>query len=155
MTAGTNALAVTLAIDATPEVVWHCMTDRIAEWWCPAPWRLEVVEIDWRAGGRVAFDMLGPDGERVSSDGVFLEVEPRRKFVSTDAYLVGWIPAEPFMTGEWAIEPHGSGTRYRASARHWTKAACEQHRAMGFEDGWMQCAQQLKALAEGLARTPS
>lgn len=126
MTAGTNALAVTLAIDATPEVVWHCMTDRIAEWWCPAPWRLEVVEIDWRAGGRVAFDMLGPDGERVSSDGVFLEVEPRRKFVSTDAYLVGWIPAEPFMTASGRSSPtararaivhrRGTGRRRRANS---------------------------------------
>ena len=52
------------------------------------------------------------------------------------------------MVGSFAIEPDGDGTRYRASARHWTAEAMEEHRKMGFDDGWGKVAEQLAALAE-------
>ena len=51
--------------------------------------------------------------------------------------------------------PEGTGTRYRAAARHWTAADCETHRAMGFEDGWLAVAAQLEAVARRLAGLPA
>jgi len=141
-------LSVTTYIDAPPEKVWEAMTQRMEDWWCPRPWRVELVEMDWRAGGRCAMIMRGPDGEEMPNEGVFLEVVPGKHFMSTDAFTVGWKPAGPFMVGIWGIEPEGTGTRYTASARHWTQEAYEQHKAMGFEPGWGACAEQLKALCE-------
>ncbi len=91
----------------------------------------------------------GPDGERMPNEGVFLDVVEGRHFVTTDAFTAGWVPAGPFMVATWGIEPEGDGTRYTASARHWTDEAYEQHKAMGFEQGWGVCAAQLKALCEG------
>ena len=145
-------LAVSILIDAPPERVWAIMTERQTEWWCPLPWRTEIIEQDWRAGGRSAMAMLGPDGERHEHDGLFLEVVPGVRFVSTDAVVRDaggrLAPAGPFMIGGWEIEPDGEGTRYTAWARHWTEEAKANHEEMGFIPGWGACAEQLKALCE-------
>ena len=141
-------LSITRFIAAPPTTVWHIMTTRMTEWWCPRPWTIEIIELDWRAGGRTAMLMQGPDGERIPVDGIFLEVTPQRRFVTTDALTANWQPQNPFMIGIWEIAPEGSGTRYKASARHWTAEALEQHKALNFEAGWSVCADQLAALAE-------
>ena len=142
-------LSVTISIAAPPEKVWEVLTTRQEEWFCPRPWRLEIVEQDWRPGGRSSTVICGPDGERMPQEGVFLDVVPGKHFISTDAFTVGWKPAGPFMVGIWAIEPEGEGTRYTGSARHGSKEAYEQHKAMGFIEGWGAVAQQLKEICEG------
>jgi uncharacterized protein YndB with AHSA1/START domain len=141
-------LSVTRLIDAPVDRVWKIATERLAEWWCPKPWTVEIIEQDWRAGGRSAVVMHGPKGEEMPHEGVFLEVVPGERFVFTDAFSAGWIPKEAFMVGTMAFADEGGKTRYTASARHWTREACEQHKAMGFEQGWAAVAGQLAALAE-------
>ena len=143
-----NELSVTCFIDAPPATVWHVMIERMPEWWCPKPWRTEIIEQQWRPGGRAAMVMRGPNGEESPIEGIVLEYTPERRFVFTDAVTSDWTPQGPFMIGIFEIAPEGNGTRYTASARHWTAEAMEQHRTMGFEEGWGVVAQQLKALAE-------
>lgn len=146
------ALSVTRHIAAPPQKVWHAMTERQMEWWCPLPWRAEVVEQDWRAGGITSVVMRGPEGEVHPHSGIFLEVVPGVRWVSTDAVARAddgsWMPAEPFMIGCWEIAAEDGGTRYTATARHWTEDAARRHAEMGFTDGWGACADQLKALCE-------
>ena len=142
-------LSVTRYIDAPPEKVWDVMTNRTEEWWCPKPWRAEVVEQQWRPGGRSCIRMHGPDGEEVLGEGVFLEVSPGKRFVFTDAVDHQWLPQNPFMIGVMEIAREGSGTRFTGSARHWSEEAFKQHKAMGFEEGWAAMAAQLAELAEG------
>lgn len=141
-------LSITRHIAAPPETVWTAMTQRQPEWWCPAPWRAEVVEQDWRSGGRAAMLFRGPDGEEIPQEGIFLEVTPGRRFVTTDAVTGDTMPADPFMIGIWEIEAEGDGTRYTARARHWTEEKCKAHADMGFEQGWGAAADQLAALCE-------
>jgi uncharacterized protein YndB with AHSA1/START domain len=141
-------LSVNCYIEAQPARVWAVMTERLVEWWCPKPWSTEIIEQDWRAGGRTALLMRGPDGEESPMEGVFLEVLAEQRFVFTDAVDANWNPQGPFMVGIFEIAAEGSGTRYTASARHWNDEARKQHEAMGFEEGWKQVAAQLKALAE-------
>lgn len=138
-------------IAASPEAVWKLMTERQTEWWCPKPWRAEVVEQDWRAGGRCSMVFYGPDGEEMPQDGIFLQVTPGVRFVTTDAVTADMKPSGPFMIGAWEIQPDGDGTLYRAIARHWSEETMEQHKTMGFEDGWGACAAQLEELAESEA----
>lgn len=146
-------LSVSTFIAAPPERVWDIMTNRMEEWWCPKPWRTEILEQQWHAGGRSAMVMKGPEGEEHPQEGVFLEVVPGVRFVSTDAVVRGadgnLMPSDPFMLGIWEIAPEGDGTRYTARARHWDEAKAKQHDEMGFEAGWGACAAQLKELAEG------
>lgn len=149
---GDLTLSVTRLIDAPVDLVWRVATQRMEDWFCPKPWRAEVVEQDWRAGGRSALVMHGPDGERMPQEGVFLEVTPGIRFVFTDAFAAGWQPRGPFMVGTMEFAAEDGKTRYTASARHWAREAYEQHKAMGFEQGWGIVADQLAALAEAEAR---
>lgn len=146
-------LSVTRLIGAPPEKVWAIMTERLTEWWCPLPWTTEIIEQDWRSGGRSAVVMHGPDGEEHPHEGIFIEVVPGVRFVSTDAFVRNddgsLMPKDPFMVGTWEIAAEGDGTRYTATARHWDEATTKRHEEMGFEEGWGVCADQLKALAEG------
>lgn len=152
MTDAPRELSTSIHIDAAPEKVWEVMTTRLAEWWCPQPWTVTIDEMDLRTGGRCAMTMHGPDGEEMPNDGLFLEVVPGKRFVTTDAVVRdagGRLSASgPFMIGGWEIEPDGSGTRYTGWARHWTDEAMQQHEEMGFTPGWGAVAEQLKALCE-------
>ena len=152
-------LSVTRFIDAPPETVYRVYTERLEEWWAPAPWRTKVVEMDLRPGGRFAFEMTGPEGESHPSDSVYLEVVPGERIVNTNAFTAGWqpkgrmdsdcdFPCVSIIT----FEPEGNGTRYTARVRHWTEEAVKAHEAMGFEPGWTMVAAQLAALAEGEAQ---
>lgn len=145
-------LSVTRHIAAPPEVVWKIMTERTAEWWCPRPWRTEIVAQEWRTGGRTATIMHGPNGETSGGDGIFLEVTPGERFVFTDAVSKAngdWMPQPAFMIGGFELSPEKGGTRYTAWARHWDEATCKRHEEMGFIGGWQVVADQLATLAEG------
>ncbi len=141
-------LSVETFIDAPPEKVWEIMTERQEEWWCPKPWYARVDHQDRRAGGRCDMTFYGPDGEQMPQNGIYLAYEEGRRFVTTDAVTADFRPNGPFMIGIWEISPEGEGTRYRASARHWTDEARQSHEEMGFVEGWEACARQLKELAE-------
>ena len=82
--------------------------------------------------------MNGPNGESFENAGVFLEIEPRRRLVSTDAFRPGWIPSgRVFMVAEALFEDAGGErTRYVARAMHWDWATLEEHERMGFHEGW-------------------
>ena len=95
--------------------------------------------------------MRSPDGNDMPCPGVYLEVVPNQRLVSTDAYTSAWQPSQkPFMTVILTFEDEGGKTRYTARVRHWTVADRETHEKMGFHAGWGQCADQLTALVARL-----
>lgn len=143
-----HELSITRFIAASPDKVWDVMANRQEEWWCPRPWSIEMIAQERRAGGRSAMIMRGPEGEEMPQEGIFLAWEEGRRFVTTDAVTSDFRPAGPFMVGIWEIEPEGDGTRYTASARHWSEETMRQHAEMGFEEGWSACAAQLAELCE-------
>jgi uncharacterized protein YndB with AHSA1/START domain len=151
MTGTTLDLRIDRVLDAPLDAVWTAWTEHQDEWFCPPPWRMEIIEQDLRAGGRSAMVMMGPDGEEMPSEGVILEVVPMERIVSTDAFAPGWLPQGPFMVRIDTFEDAGDGrTRYSAIARHWTAEARDQHVAMGFEQGWGVATDQLEAVARRL-----
>lgn len=148
--AALHELMITRRIEAAPETVYRVWTERLGEWWAPRPFTTPVVELDLRPGGRGLIVMRSPDGTDMPTEGVFLEVEPNRKIVFTNAFAAGWIPLDPFMVVIATFEPEGAGTRYTARVRHWDEATLKRHEAMGFHEGWSIVAGQLAELAEGL-----
>ena len=145
-------LSVTTFINAPPAKVWDVMAHRQEEWFCPSPWRCEILRDDKRAGGAIASVFRGPDGEEMPHEGLYLAWDEGRLFATTDAVTADLQPAGPFMIGIWEIAPEGDGTRYTARARHWREEDRKAHEDMGFVQGWEACAAQLKALCEGEAQ---
>jgi len=144
-------LAITRLIDAPVDAVWRAWAEHGAEWLCPPPWRAEIVEQELRAGGRSRMVFHGPAGEAMPLEGVYLEVVPAERVVATDALDADWRPREPFMVRIDSFADEDGGTRYTATARHWTAEAKARHEAMGFEAGWGTSADQLAAVARRLA----
>lgn len=136
--------------DAPPERVYKAFTDPSAlkQWFVPKPWTIAKAEIDVRPGGSSLIVMKDPDGKEYPNRGVYLEVVPNRRLVTTDAYTEAWVPSEkPFFTAIIELEDIGGGkTKYTATARHWTAADKMTHEKMGFHEGWGQCADQLADL---------
>jgi uncharacterized protein YndB with AHSA1/START domain len=148
-----NALTVTRTMAASPERVWDLLVNRMEDWWCPKPWRAELTVQERRPGGCANMIMHGPDGESMPHEGLYLAWDEGRRMVVTDAVKVdpatgAFLPSGPFLIGSWEIAAEGEGTRYTASAWHWTEDAMKQHAEMGFEAGWGAAADQLKALCE-------
>jgi uncharacterized protein YndB with AHSA1/START domain len=142
-------LTLTRLIDAPREKLYRAWTDPslLKQWFAPLPYTTPVAELDVRPGGSAFIVMRGPDGTDLPNHGVYLEVVPNQRLVSTDAYTKAWEPSEkPFMTLILTFEDEGSKTRYTARVRHWTVADREAHEKMGFHQGWGICADQLTAL---------
>ena len=142
-------LVLARLINAPRAKVYRAWTDPelLKQWFAPKPYTTPIVEIDVRPGGSAYFVMRGPDGKDLPNRGVYLEVVPNEKLVSTDAYVKAWEPSEkPFMTLILTFEDEGGKTRYTARVRHWTVADREAHEKMGFHEGWGLCTDQLEAL---------
>jgi uncharacterized protein YndB with AHSA1/START domain len=142
-------LVLTRLIDAPREKLYRAWTDPelLKQWFAPKPWTTPVVELDVRPGGSILFVMRGPDGQEMPNHGVYLEVVPNQRLVSTDAFTRAWEPStKPFMTLIVTFEDEAGRTRYTARVRHWTVEDREAHEKMGFHEGWGLCADQLVAL---------
>lgn len=155
---GPNDLEITRRMKASRASVWRCLTEPalMEQWFCPKPWRATDCVIDLRPGGAFSTVMRGPGGEvHVNGPGCILLVEPMTRLVWTSALGPGWhpnvIPAEGFaMTAVMTLREVEGGTLYTARALHATRAARDQHDAMGFQNGWGTAADQLEALAATL-----
>lgn len=146
-------LVLTRLIDAAPEKLYRAWTEPelMKQWFAPLPWTTPHAETDVRPGGSNLVVMRNPEGEDFPNPGVYLEVVKNERLVMTDAYTRAWEPSEkPFMTLILTFENEGGKTRYTARALHWTVADCEQHKQMGFYEGWSQCTDQLAALVARL-----
>ena len=147
-------LVITRDIAVPRNKPYRCWTEPalIKQWFAPKPWTVTHAETDVRAGGASLVVMHGPDGQEFPNPGVYLDVVPGERIVSTDAYTSAWEPsAKPFMTLVLTFEDLGGGrTRYTARARHWNVADREAHEKMGFTEGWGICTSQLAELAATL-----
>lgn len=148
-------LELTRLFTAPPSVVWRCWTEPalLQQWWTPRPVVTKQAIIHPVAGGRFFTLMVMPDGMEMPNEGSFLEVVQGQRLVFTDLLTEGWCPVdEPGLgfTAEISLAAEGTGTRYRAVARHRTSASRQTHADMGFAEGWGAAAQQLEDLAKGL-----
>ncbi len=147
-------LVLSMVLAAPRRKVWRCWTEPelLKRWFAPEPWTTPHAVMDVRPGGTSLVVMRSPDGQDMPNPGVYLEVVPEERLVLTDAYTKAWEPADkPFMTAILTFEDEGErSTRYTARVRHWTAADRERHEAMGFHEGWAQCARQLEAVARTL-----
>jgi uncharacterized protein YndB with AHSA1/START domain len=146
-------LVLTRLIDAPPSNVYRCWTEPelLKQWFAPLPYTTASADLDVRPGGTSSIVMKSPDGTLMPVPGVYLEVIPNQKLVTTDAFTSAWIPsAKPFLTVVLTFAEEDGKTRYTARCRHWTMEDKHAHEAMGFHEGWGICTDQLAKLAATL-----
>lgn len=155
MTDTSHDLTISRLIKAPRALVWKAWSvpEHLQQWWCPKPWRTEIRGFDFRLGGTFDTLMHGPGGETSSNPGVFLEIVPQERIVFTTGLTTGWRPAEPWLaiTAIITMQDEAGGTRYSARVLHKDAADSKRHEAMGFQDGWGTCIDQLGGYAATLA----
>jgi uncharacterized protein YndB with AHSA1/START domain len=156
-------LVLERTLDAPRELVWKALTspEHLKRWWAPRPYQTTEVEMDLKPGGIFRTRMVGPDGFDTGTGGAgcVLEVVPLEKLVWTSALGPGYRPNAkiedcggfPFTAIMSLEDAGGDRTLYRAIAIHKDEADRDSHAAMGFQDGWGTCAQQLAEVARELA----
>ncbi|MCR6630012.1 MAG: DUF1579 family protein [Magnetospirillum sp.] len=85
---GQRTLEIFRLVDAPPEEVFQAWTDpdRMRQWWGPNGFTLPVCNIDLRPGGAWHFCMRSPDGKDYWCKGVYQEIVPPERIVSTDFF---------------------------------------------------------------------
>jgi uncharacterized protein YndB with AHSA1/START domain len=145
-------LLLTRIIDAPREQVFKAWTEPklLMQWFAPKPSTTPMAETDVRAGGTSLIVMSSPEGKEYPNHGVYLEVVPNVRLVSTDACAMAWEPSEkPFMRVILTFEDQGGKAKYPARVRNWNDADREAQEKMGCHGGWPMCTEQLAALVGG------
>lgn len=110
--AETKTIVIERVFDAPVEKVWQAWTEpeQFKKWWGPKDWTAPVVKIDFRVGGKFLGCMRGAmeEGGPVQdtwSGGVYKEIVPMKKIVSTDYFTDSdgnkIDPKEAGLPGEW------------------------------------------------------
>lgn len=79
-----NEFVIVRELDAPRELVFKAWTqaERLAQWWGPAGFTLDVLELDLRAGGIFHYGMRAPDGYEMWGKFSYRDVAPPERIVS-------------------------------------------------------------------------
>lgn len=140
---------------APRDLLWRAYTEaeHIEKWFGPRGFSTRVEAHDFRVGGKWRYVMIGPDGAEYPSEGVFQEIVPGERYVSTDEFGEGFdLPGMPDLpTGivtTIVFEDVPGGTRMTVRIAHPTEEDRRKHEAMGVVEGF---ASMLDCLDEHLA----
>lgn len=142
-TANGNTLILTRRLASPPERVWAAWTeaDQLAGWWGPEGFFSRVDQLDLRPGGQWRCVMIGPDGTEYPAKGVYQEIDPGKRIVSSDEFdeelkqvVQVELPGTILMTVDFAAE--GAGTLLTLTLEHASEADRHKHENMGVIDGW-------------------
>ena len=156
--AKTEELVIERVFDAPRELVWKAWTEPEAmmQWWGPKGYTTPHSEMDLRVGGKWLSCMRSPDGQDIWGVGVYREVVPLERIVTTDSFSDehgNVVPASHYgMEGDFPLEMlitvtfEDLGGKTKMTLRHAGLPAGE-HQA-GANQGW---SESLDKLAEYLA----
>lgn len=137
--------------DADVTVVWKAFTDPdiLDQWWAPEPWRCETKSMEFKAGGKWVYDMIGPDGERHGGLQLFDEIKENEFFSGIDAFSDdnGHVN-EDLPVAKWKniFTPTEKGTLVTTIAQYPDKESLETVLEMGMSEGLTQAQNQLEII---------
>jgi uncharacterized protein YndB with AHSA1/START domain len=147
---------------APPQRVWQVWEDprQLERWWGPPTWPATFDEHDLSVGGRSAYYMTGPAGERAHGWWRITAVEPPRRLEFDDGFSDDdGTPSEgmPVTRTEVTFEPvalgavgaQGEGTRMTTVSRFASLEDLERLVQMGMQEGMLQAMGQIDDILLG------
>lgn len=91
-----DQILVTREFDAPRHLVYRAWTtpELVARWWTAKRGTAKEMEIDLRVGGRWRYAMETFDGQEVAFHGVYREIVPDERLVTTEVYEGAPLPPE-------------------------------------------------------------
>ena len=139
-------IVITREFAAPRQLVWDVWTQpqHVAKWFGPKGFTTRVEKLDFNVGGQSVYVMIGPDGTEYPSNGVFKEIVPIEKIVTTDEFGDGFEEIESMknvdlpeiLTQTYLFDDLGERTKLTIIVSHPTTEDREKHEAMGVVGGW-------------------
>ena len=138
-------IVMTRVFDAPRALVFDAYTnpEHLPHWFGPRGWTLPVCEIDLRPGGAWRFVLQGPDGTEMGMSGVYQEVAPPERLVSTESF--DDYPGETLNT--LTLSEEDGKTTYTVTVLYPSKETRDAVLASGMQEG---AAESFERLAEHL-----
>jgi uncharacterized protein YndB with AHSA1/START domain len=153
-----NTLTMTVVADFAVPVrrLWDAYADprQLEKFWGPPEWPATFTRHDMAPGGRSAYAMTGPDGERSAGYWEFLAVDAPHSFEVRDGFANpdGTPNTEmPSMRMVFRFEPTANGSRVTTTTFFNSAAELEQLIGMGMEEGLRSAMGQIDAVVADLA----
>jgi uncharacterized protein YndB with AHSA1/START domain len=139
-------IVITREFAAPRQLVWDVWTTpkHIENWFGPKGFDTRVEALDFRVGGRSSYIMVGPDGTEYPAAGVFKEIVPIEKIVSTDEWGEGTEEIEAFKNVDLPqgmiltalFDDLGERTKLTLITSHLTIEDKKKHEEIGVVAGW-------------------
>ncbi|WP_138503228.1 SRPBCC domain-containing protein [Nostoc sp. PA-18-2419] len=136
-------IVITRIFRAPRQLVFQAWTDpkHIAQWWGPKGFTTRVSELDLRPGGKWRYVMIAPDGTEYPAKGVFREIVPLERIVTSDEFDEGFekvvnaeLPKGIVMTA--IFEDLDGNTKLTLRIVHESFEDRQKHEKMGVIGGW-------------------
>ena len=139
-----KTLSLQKVIPAPIELVWDAWVkpEHIMLWWAPKGMSIQVIEHDFRVGGKWKYSMPMPDGNEFISEGTYLVIEPLKKIVTTADFK----PMTEGVEMHVEFEADGDNTKFTFSIVHATESYAQQQEKMGFYNGWGSAFNRMEAV---------
>lgn len=145
-------MTVTCEYDASADRVWELWADprKLERWWGPPSYPATFTEHDLTSGGRAAYYMTGPEGDRHAGWWEFLSVDApteihiRDGFADDDGNANDALPTTTFRV-RLVEEPEGH-TTMTVTSQFPSREAMDQLIEMGMEEGMREAAGQIDAI---------
>jgi uncharacterized protein YndB with AHSA1/START domain len=147
-------MLVTAKFDAGAERVWELWSDprQLERWWGPPSHPATFVDHDLVPGGRAAYFMTGPEGEKYHGWWRIEEIEPPSRLRFEDGFAdADGNPNEemPTTVATVTITESGGATTMSIESRFAGREGMEQAIEMGMEQGVVEALGQIDALLAG------
>ena len=139
-------IVITREFAAPRQLVWDVWTQpkHIEKWFGPKGFDTRVEGHDFKVGGRSTYVMIGPDGTEYPGTGVFKEIVPIEKIVTTDEFGEGIEKVESLknvdlpqgMISTFLFDDLGEQTKLTVLIAHPTVEDRKKHEDMGVVGGW-------------------
>ena len=130
-------IAATRAFDASRKLIFDAYTkpEHVPHWMLgPDGWTMPVCEIDLRPGGGWHFVWRQPDGTEMEMRGVYKEITPPERLVSTESWGGDW----PETLNTVVLTEEGGKATLVATVLYPSKEAREKALGTRMKEGWSQ-----------------
>ncbi|NND06841.1 MAG: activator of HSP90 ATPase [Saprospiraceae bacterium] len=132
--------------DAPINLVWKAwiQPEHISHWWGPKGMEIDIVEHDFKVGGKWKYTMPMPDGKVFTSEGEYLDIIEGKKIVTTADFR----PMTEGVELHMQFEEKGERTHFTFQVVHPTVEYKLQQEKMGIYNGWGSAFDRLDAFLD-------
>lgn len=129
-----RTLKIEKKFDHPVRLIWEAwiQPEQLIKWWAPPGMPVEVIEHDFRVGGKWKYSMPMPDGSSFISEGTYLQIEECKKIVTSADFR----PMTENVELHVEFQEVDGKTLFTFSVIHQTEEYKLQQEKMGFYNGW-------------------